>query len=129
MKRSSKHKGIIMAQQLFSHDSYFTRPSDLLDEDLEIGDEPELDARWIHYCELNAHLDAEDLMAVIDDAFSQSDVLRSLIEDIKEHPYTPGERRHLHVMDAIKLGNEVARLISAAMDDAIGMRQACEEVR
>jgi hypothetical protein len=51
----------------------------------------------------------------------------NIIRDLKEHPFQPGERRHLHVMDAIRLGNEAARLISAAMDDAVGMRQACLE--
>jgi hypothetical protein len=109
----------------FSFKDYSLSPIDLIpDDDEDVGID-EMDARQVHYCELAHHLDTEDLMAVVGDELAQSDVLRSLIDEIKEHPYLPGERRALHVMDAIRLGNEVAQLISQAMDDQIGMRQAC----
>jgi hypothetical protein len=116
-----------MPQQLFSSDTYAIRPTDVLPDDEVDDTDHELDTRWVHYCEVARGLDTEDLMAVIGEAFSTSDVLRGLIEEIKEQPYLPDERKSLHVMTAIRLGEEVARLISSAMDDAVGLRMAVVE--
>jgi hypothetical protein len=106
--------------------SRFTGPDARYDiDDTDDGLPPELDARWVHHCELAYRLDTEDLMAAVGDALSTSDVLRALIEDAKERPYLPGEAR-MHPSDAFRLGDEVARLIAAAIDDAVGLRMAVE---
>jgi hypothetical protein len=50
--------------------------------------------------------------------------LRSLILEALANPFGPDERKHLHISDAMKLGDTVATMIAQACDDAVGMRQA-----
>jgi hypothetical protein len=69
-----------MPQQLFSHDSYAIRPVDLIPDDFDEDSDSEIDARWVHYCEISHGLDTEDLMAVVGEAFSMSDVPATLRE-------------------------------------------------
>jgi hypothetical protein len=117
-----------MKSQVFNPDSYSLRPVDLIPDDDEGLEEDEVDLRWVRYAELARTLDTDDLMAMVGEAFSNSDVLRTLVEESKREPYRPDERKSVHVMDAIRLGNEVAQLISQAMDDLIGQMDACQEV-
>jgi hypothetical protein len=114
---------------VFDPKAYALSPVDLIpDDDEGIIEENDVDLRWVRYAELARTLDTDDLIAMVGEAFSTSDVLRTLIEVAKAEPYRPDERKRVHVMDAIRLGNEVATLIAQAMDDLIGQMDTCREV-
>jgi hypothetical protein len=114
-----------MESQAFDSKAYAVSTLDLIPDDFE-ADDDELDADWVQYCELSRTLDTEDLMVVVGEAFSTSDLLRSLIDEALANPFRPDERKRLHINDAIRLGEEVARLIAQAQDKAVGMRQVTE---
>ena len=114
-----------MESQVFDPKAYAVSPIGLIPDD-EGLEEDDVDLRWVRYAELARTLDTDDLMALVGEAFSTSDLLRTLLEDVKAEPYRPEERKRVHVMDAIRLGNEVAQLISQAMDDLIGQMDAGE---
>ena len=109
---------------------FIPRDYSLREEDLiPAADVPEHDQRWQDYCTEAKRVNIEDLMAVVLDALSTSPVLRGLIEDIQAHPFEPGERWHLHPMENIRLGDEVARLIDTALDDLVSMKPGWGEPR
>jgi hypothetical protein len=112
--------------QMFDSKTYTLSPVDLIPDDNEGLEEDDVDLRWVRYAELARTLDTDDLMAMVGEAFSTSDLLRTLIEEAKAEPYRPDERKRVHVMDGIRLGEEVAQLISQAMDDLIGQMDAGE---
>jgi hypothetical protein len=120
---------IMSDAQAFSFKDYSLSPLDLIDDRNVEDDEPEVDGRWIYYCELSATLDTEDLMVTVGEAFSNSDLLRSLVEEAKAQPFRPDERKRLHISDAIRLGEEVIRLIASAQDDQVNLRMAVEVPR
>ena len=101
--------------------AYALRTQDLLPpDDLDDG----TDAEWAAYCRTSRTLDAEDLMAVVGEMFSNSELLRSLILEALATPFGPDERKHLHISDAMTLGDTVATMIAQACADAVGMRMA-----
>ena len=57
-----------MESQVFDPKAYALRPMDLIPDDDFDDDEPELDTRWVHYCEVSAGLDTEDLMVTVGEA-------------------------------------------------------------
>ena len=98
-------------------------PSNYLPPD-NADDDDATDARLVDYSRTARTVPTDDLMLAVSAAFSDADVLRRLVDDIKRTPFTPGERRHLHISDCLALGDVLATLIDAAMDDAVGMRAA-----
>jgi hypothetical protein len=95
--------------------SYYIPPEDVEDD---------ADAEWAAYCRTSSSLDAEDLMTVVGEMFSNSELLRNLILEALANPFGPDERKHLHINDCVKLGDAVATMIAQACEDAVGMRQA-----
>jgi hypothetical protein len=115
-----------VSEQGFSFKDYSLSPVDLIDDDEDLDADAEVDARWVHYCELSAHLETDDLMVAVSDAFSTSDLLRGLVEDAKANPFRPDERKRLHVSDCLRLGELVMTLIAQAQDDAVNLRMAAD---
>jgi hypothetical protein len=95
---------------------------DLLPPDVD-DEDAELEASQVRYTELARLVDTEDLMAMVGDALSTSDVLRGLIEDVKASPFGPDERKRLHVSDCLKLGEVMAQLIDQALDSLVSMME------
>ena len=110
-----------MESQVFMPAAYALRTQDLLPyEDVE----DDADAEWAAYCQQSRTLDVDDLMLVVGNLFSNSELLRSLILEALANPFGPDERKHLHISDAMTLGETVATMIAQACNDAVGMRMA-----
>jgi hypothetical protein len=107
--------------QVFSPATYSLRTQDLLPPE-DLDEDP--DVRQAEYRAAAKRLDVDDLMVVVGEMFSNSPVLRSLVVEALGDPFRADERKHFHVNDCLKLGDDVATVIAQAMDDAVGMRLA-----
>jgi hypothetical protein len=106
---------------------YSLSPVDLIDDDddLEVD---EADTRWTRYCAIAKDLDRDDLLEVITDALKDNPELLYQLEDCLTSPYREPERPRAHVGEMAKLGLAVLQVIIGAVDNAVGIRQAVEEL-
>jgi hypothetical protein len=117
----------LMESQVFLPAQYSISPVDLIDDD----DNPEVDetdTRWTRYCEIARDLDRDELMDVIVDELRANPELLYQVEDCCANPYQEPERPRAHVGEMAKLGLAVLQVIIGAVDNAVGIRQAVEEL-
>jgi hypothetical protein len=127
MKRSLRIKEMSMAQQLFSHDSYSTRPTDLIDEDLdEDNGLDEMDERQLRQARHRRSLDIEDVLECVWAHFRERPEVYAFVEDAIGMPYDP-DRIRVHAGDAARLASAFAADVQAALDDVTGMLEMTQE--
>jgi hypothetical protein len=112
------------AQQEFSPRAY-SLPEEALIPDADDVDEPDVDVRWLHYCEIAATLDREAIIDVVLDELRESSVLLDLVEDACHQPHEPG-RPKTSLNDLLALGKAALLLIARAVDDQVSLRLAVE---
>ena len=108
-----------MPGQEFSFKDYSVSPVDLIPDDDFDDQDPELTIRQYHHDAIAKTLDANDIQVVVADRLSTSLILRARIEEAQANPYRPGERRHMHVSDATKLGDEIEDAMAAVIDELV----------
>lgn len=113
-----------MSTENFSFKNYSLSPIDLIPDDDVDDEDPELTARQVHHDALAKTLDPDDIQLIVAERLSTSRILRARIEDAQAHPYGPNERRHMHVSDAAKLGDEAEDLIADVIDELVEMLDA-----
>jgi hypothetical protein len=128
MKRSFKIRELPMPNQLFSPDSYSTRPPDLLDEPDADEDEPisEADRRDGRYRQFAKAIDRDDLKQMVIARILESDAFEVAIENALETPIGL-DRVDVHVHDRIRLADAVYAHIRDATDELIEMYAVAEE--
>jgi hypothetical protein len=106
---------------------YSLTPTDLIDDDddLEVD---ETDTRWMRYCEITRDLDRDELLEVIVDELKANPELLYQLDDCCTSPYREIERPRAHVGEMAKLGLAVLQVIISVVDNAVGIRQAVEEL-
>jgi hypothetical protein len=113
--------------QEFLPAAYSVSPVDLIppDDNAEID---EVDVRWARYCQTAATLDRDELMDMIVEELKANPELLYQIEDCCTNPYPESERPKAHVGEMAKLGLAVLQVIISAVDNAVGIRQAVEDL-
>jgi hypothetical protein len=106
---------------------YSLSPVDLIDDD-DDSELDELDSRWSRFCQIARDLDRDELMDVIVDELRTNTELLYQLEDCCTSPYREPERPRAHVGEMAKLGLAVLQVIIGAVDNAVGIRQAVEEL-
>jgi hypothetical protein len=101
---------------------------DLIDDD-DTDEADEVDTRWARYCEIARELDRDELMETILEELQENPELLSHLDDACLSPYEEPERPRADVGEMAKLGLAVLQVIISAVDNAVGMRQAVEELR
>jgi hypothetical protein len=124
MKRFTFYKGFGPMSTEFSFKDYALRPIDLIPDDFEEDEDPELTARQVHHDEVARSLDTDDIQIIVAERLSTSLILRARIEEAQANPYRPNERRHMHVSDAAKFGDETEDIIAQVIDELVEMSQA-----
>ena len=113
-----------MESQVFDAKAYSVSPVDLIPPD-EDDDEPDVDVRWLHYCEIAASLDREAIIDVVLDELRESSALLDMVEDACHNPHEPGRpKTSLH--ELLALGKAALLLIARAVDDQVSLRMAVE---
>ncbi len=115
-----------MKNQAFSPKDFSVRPVDLIPPDDDGDQGEEADSRWARYCAIARELDRDELMEVIVDELKTNPELLYQLEDCCTNPYEEPERPKAHAGEVMKLGIAVLRTIVAAVDNAVGIRQAVE---
>jgi hypothetical protein len=110
-----------MTEQGFLPATYSIRPQDLLPPEDFDDEDAELTARQVHHDEVAKTLDTDDIQLIVAERLSTSLILRSRIEEAQAHPYRPNERRHMHVSDAAKFGDEAEDIIAEVIDELVEM--------
>ena len=113
------------AQQEFLPRAY-SLPEEALIPDAD-DDEPDVDVRWLHYCEVAASLDREAIVDVVLDELRESPALLDMVEDACHNPHEPG-RPKTSLYELLALGKAALLLIARAVDDQVSLRMAVEEV-
>jgi hypothetical protein len=116
----------MMEAQQFLPAQYSLSSVDLIPPN-EDFDEPDVDVRWVHYCEVAASLDREAIIDVVLDELRESSALLDMVEDACHHPHEPG-RPKTSLNDLVALGKAALLLIARAVDDQVSVRMALEEV-
>jgi hypothetical protein len=89
--------------------------------------EPEEDSRWQEYCRHAARLDRPDILAVVLDELREAPELLEMIEDACANPHEPG-RPKTATHELLAMGKACLRLIVQAVDNAVSVRMALEEL-
>jgi hypothetical protein len=114
-----------MESSTFIPRNFSLSPVDLIPPDDD--DEPDVDVRWLHYCEVAASLDREAIIDVVLDELRESSALLDMVEDACHNPHEPGRpKTSLH--ELLALGKAALLLIARAVDDQVSLRMAVEEV-
>jgi hypothetical protein len=114
-----------MESSTFIPRNFSLSPVDLIPPDDD--DEPDVDVRWLHYCEVAASLDREAIIDVVLDELRESPALLDMVEDACHNPHEPGRpKTSLH--ELLALGKAALLLIARAVDDQVSLRMAVEEV-
>ncbi len=103
-------------------------PTDLIDPDVDDADGDEVDTRWQRYCEIAKTLDRDELLEVIAEELKANPELLYQLDDCCTNPYTEPDRPKAHAGEVMKLGLAVLKTIVASVDNAVGIRQAVEEL-
>jgi hypothetical protein len=126
MKRSLRIKELSMAQQLFSHDSYSIRPTDLIDLDLDDDGPNEVDERQLRQARHRRSIDIEDVLECVWAHFRERAEVIAFVEDAIGTPYDP-DRIRVHAGDAARLASAFAADVQTALDDVTGMLEMTQE--
>jgi hypothetical protein len=127
--RQLYHKEPRMALQEFSPNAFSLSPVDLIPPDADHDEDgDELDTRCTRYCEIARELDRDELIDVIVDELKANPEVLYQLEDCCTNPYQEPERPRAHVGEMAKLGLAVLQVIIGAVDNAVGIRQAVEEL-
>lgn len=112
--------------QVFLPRDYSLNPVDLVpDDDIE----DDADVRWLHYCEVAATVDRQHILeCVLSDLDADDSPLFEFIDEAIRDPHEPGRARD-SVTNLARLGQSLLNLIAKAVDDAVNLRMACQEVR
>jgi len=114
----------LMEAQVFDQKAYSLSAVDLIPPD-EDDDEPDVDVRWLHYCEVAASLDREAIINVVLDELRESSALLDMVEDACHNPHEPGRpKTSLH--ELLALGKAALLPIARAVDDQVSLRMAVE---
>ena len=114
-----------MQAQEFSPRAYSV-PEEALIPDADGFDEPDVDVRWVHYCEVAATLDQEAIVDVVLDELCESSALLDMVEDACHNPHEPGRpKASLH--ELLALGKAALLLIARAVGDQVSLRMAVED--
>jgi hypothetical protein len=113
-----------MPGQEFSFRDYSLSSTDLLPPDDFEDEDAELTARQVHHDEVAKTLSPDDIQLIVVERLSTSLILCARIEDAQANPYRPNERRHMHVADAAKFGDEAEDIIAQVIDDLVEQIQA-----
>jgi hypothetical protein len=104
-------------------------PVDLIEPDAdEDADSDEVDTRWQRYGEISRSLDRDELLEVIADELKADEELLYQLEDVCLNPYREPDRPKAHTGEVMKLGLAVLKIMIGAVDNAVGIRQAVEEL-
>jgi hypothetical protein len=117
-----------MEAQVFTPNAYSVAAMYLIQPDDHEDDLEEVDLRWARYCVIARELDRDDLIEVIADELKSNPELLYQLEDCCTSPYREPERPRAHVGEMAKLGLAVLQVIIGAVDNAVGIRQAVEEL-
>jgi hypothetical protein len=113
------------AQQEFLPRAY-SLPEEALIPEADDVDEPDVDVRWLHHCEVAASLDREAIIDVVLDELRESSALLDMVEDACHNPHEPGRpKTSLH--ELLALGKAALLLIARAVDDQVSLRMAVED--
>ncbi len=115
-----------MQSQVFDPKAFSISPVDLIPPDADDDQGDEADSRWARYCEIARELDRDELMEVIIDELKANPELLYQLEDCCTNPYPEPDRPKAHAGEVMKLGMAVLKTIVAAVDNAVGIRQAVE---
>jgi hypothetical protein len=113
-----------MESQVFSPKAY-SLPEEVLIPEADDCDEPDVDVRWLRYCEVAASLDREAIIDVVLDELRESSALLDMVEDACHNPHEPG-RPKTSLSDLLALGKAALLLIARAVDDQVSLRMAVE---
>jgi hypothetical protein len=113
-----------MESQVFDPKAFAVSAIDLIPDDFEEDEDPELTARQVHHDEVARRLDTDDIQLIVAERLSTSLILRARIEEAQANPYRPNERRHMHVSDATKFGDETEEIIAQVIDELVEQIQA-----
>lgn len=116
------------SQQAFLPADYSLRTEDLIpDDDFDFEDN---DSQWMDYLAEAAKVNRTDILqAVLSDLDAEDSPLYDLIDKAIEEPFVPGERPRENIMVLAKLGQAILTMVAKAVDDAVGLRMAVQEVR
>jgi hypothetical protein len=114
-----------MESQVFEPRAYSLNPVDLIPDD----DFEDADVQWLEYCRCAATLNRVDLLqTVLSDLDCENSPLYDLIDSALQEPHEPGRpKESITVLAGI--GKQILQLVAQAVDNAVGLRQACQEVR
>jgi hypothetical protein len=115
-----------MESQAFLPAQYSLSPVDLMSDDDDAG--AEVDLRWARYCAIARELDRDELLEIIADELKANPELLYQLEDCCTNPYPEPERPRAHVGEMAKLGTAILQVIVSAVDNAVDIRQAVEEL-
>jgi hypothetical protein len=117
------------APQEVSPKDFSLSPVDLIpDDDDDAADAVEVDLRWSRYCAIARELDRDDLLEVIAEELKANPEILYQVEDCCISPYQEPARPKAHAAEMAKLGLAVLQVIIGAVDNAVGIRQAVEEL-
>jgi hypothetical protein len=115
-----------MDAQVFDPKAFSVSAVDVIPPD---DDEVEaVDTRWARYGEIARELDRDELLDVIVEELKANPELLYQLEDCCTNPYREPERPNAHVGEMAKLGLAVLKVMINAVDHAVGIRQAVEEL-
>jgi hypothetical protein len=118
----------LMESQVFLPAQSSISPMELIPDADDDDHVDEVDTRWARYCEIAQALDRDELLDVIVDELKANPEVLYQLEDCCTNPYQEPERPRAHVGEMAKLGLAVLQVIIGAVDHAVGIRQAVEEL-